>query len=315
MNKKINILVTGCGGDIGQSIGKILNSEEWVKKLVGCDISEKNAGKFIYENFILNLPCSDPAYIDSLKDIIKLNNIDLIIPVSEPELRFFLKNEIFHKIGDAELILPNRKSLEIGFDKLKTANFLENHGLPFPETKLLKKNNFNFPIILKSRTGSGSSEIFLIRNQENFNFFKNQYPDFIAQEYLNDKDGEFTCGLFRSKDKEIRTIIFKRELKGGYSGYGEVIENSEIKNLLINLANYLDLRGSINVQLRLTKKGPVIFEINPRFSSTVRFRHLLDFKDLIWCIEDHSGFQLSPYKSTSLGKRFYKGFSEYISKE
>ena len=48
---KINILVTGCGGDIGQSIGKILNKSALVDELYGCDISEKNAGKFIYSNF------------------------------------------------------------------------------------------------------------------------------------------------------------------------------------------------------------------------------------------------------------------------
>ena len=54
-----NILVTGCGGDIGQSIGKILNSSKFVENLYGCDISNKNAGSFIFNNFFLSFPCSD----------------------------------------------------------------------------------------------------------------------------------------------------------------------------------------------------------------------------------------------------------------
>ena len=41
MNKALNILVTGCGGDIGQSIGKILVKSDYTKNLYGIDISEK----------------------------------------------------------------------------------------------------------------------------------------------------------------------------------------------------------------------------------------------------------------------------------
>ena len=59
-------------------------------------------------------------------------------------------------------------------------------------------------------------------------------------------------------------------------------------------------------------KGPVIFEINPRFSSTVRFRDLLGFKDIQWSIEDMIGIPISDYKATSIGKKIYKGFNEFV---
>ena len=51
MNKALNILVTGCGGDIGQSIGKMLLKSSFTKNLFGIDISDKNAAQFIYPNF------------------------------------------------------------------------------------------------------------------------------------------------------------------------------------------------------------------------------------------------------------------------
>ena len=53
-----------------------------------------------------------------------------------------------------------------------------------------------------------------------------------------------------------------------------------------HIANEVSLLGSMNVQLRLTNEGPRIFEINPRFSSTVLMRHLIGFQDLIWTIND-----------------------------
>lgn len=313
IKNKLNILVTGCGGDIGQSVGKILNEYSIVNNLYGCDISDKNAAKFIYSNFFLGLPCKAPNYISNLEKIVKEKNIDFIIPISEPELRFFAKENI-NKIGNAELILASAKALEVGFDKLNTADFLKKENLPFPITHSVETVDMveNFPVIMKSRTGSGSSNVTVVRDNDTFISIKKGNPDFIVQEFLDGDNGEYTCGVFRSKSGITRSIVLKRELMGGFTGYGEVIDNKEIDKLLHDLAEKLHLTGSINVQLRLTSKGPVVFEINPRFSSTVRFRHLFDFKDVEWSIEDKLGLPISDYTETAIGKKLYKGFNEYI---
>lgn len=310
---KLNILVTGCGGDIGQSIGKILNEYNLVNNLYGCDISDKNAAKFIYSNFFLGLPCNDPNYISNLENTVKRKSIDLIIPISEPELRFFSKVKLSN-IGNSELLLASSLALEVGFDKLNTADFLKKENLPFPITHSIKNIDTveKFPIILKSRTGSGSLNVSIVRDIDTFKSIKTKNPDFIIQEFLDGDNGEYTCGVFRSKSSIIRSIILKRELMGGFTGYGEVIENKEIEKLLHDIAEKLQLIGSINVQLRLTSKGPVVFEINPRFSSTVRFRHLFNFKDVEWSIEDKLGLPISDYTETAIGKKLYKGFNEYI---
>jgi len=312
---KFNILVTGCGGDIGQSVGKILNQNSNVDCLIGCDISNQNAGQFIFKNFFLGVPCSHEGYVESIEDVVLKHKIDLIIPIAEPELRFLSNSKILNKIGQAKIVCANEKSLEIGFDKLKTANFLEENDLPFPKTELMSSitEQLVFPVIIKSRTGSGSSAIYIANNEVDFNYLKYKHPDFIVQEFLSSDDGEFTCGVFRSNNGVVRSIVLKRELTGGYSGYGEVVHNSTITKVLSTIAEKLDLRGSINVQLRLTSKGPVVFEINPRFSSTVLFRHMFGFEDLKWSIQDKTEQEVSAYKEVEAGKKFYKGFSEYIN--
>jgi carbamoyl-phosphate synthase large subunit len=313
IKEKINILVTGCGGDIGQSIGKILNEYSLINNLYGCDISEKNAAQFIYSNFFLGLPCKDSNYISNLEKIVKEKNIDFIIPISEPELRFFT-NENISTIGASKLILASLEAREVGFDKLNTADFLKEEGLPYPITLAIESVDeiLNFPVILKSRTGSGSSDVSVVKDNDTLTFMKKRNPDFIVQEYLDGDNGEYTCGLFRSKKGMIRTIIIKRELMGSQTGYGEIMDNSAIDSLLHKIADKLNLNGSINVQLRITSKGPVVFEINPRFSSTIRFRHLFGFKDLEWSIEDELNLPISNYIPNSVGKKLYKGFNEYI---
>ena len=173
-------------------------------------------------------------------------------------------------------------------------------------------SSFLYSEVIGANTGI-KAYVGIVSDIETFQNIKVNNPDFIVQEYLDGKQGEFTCGLFRAKDLSIRSIIIKRELMGGFTGYGEIIKNVEISETLSAIAEKIKLFGSINVQLRLTDKGPVVFEINPRFSSTVRFRHLLGFKDLDWSIQDMFDEEISKYDDDSEGKRIFKGFNEYIS--
>ena len=315
MNKKLNILVTGCGGDIGQSLGKILLKSVYTNNLFGIDVSDKNAAQFIFPNFSVGVRFTDEEYLQKLESFIEDNKIDIVIPIAEPELRNFSEKGILDRIGSAKMITASSMALEVGFDKYKTAEFLKAEGLPFPKTYIAEyvKVIEYFPVILKSRTGSGSKDIYKINTMNEFSFYtRNNIEDLVIQEFITDKNGEFTCGLFRSSKGEIRSQILKRELQGGYSGYGEVIENETITVLLEELAVKLNLIGSINVQLRIIENVPKIFEINPRFSSTVLYRHLFGFEDLIWSIEDRLGLQLSDNRQDVIGRKFYKGYEEYI---
>ena len=100
---------------------------------------------------------------------------------------------------------------------------------------------------------------------------------------------------------------------GGFSSFGSREEHPAISKLLHQLAVLLDLRGSINVQLRLVNRTPMIFEINPRFSSTVLFRHMMGFEDVIWSIQDKLEMSIDTYHINHSINKFYKGFSEYVN--
>ena len=142
---------------------------------------------------------------------------------------------------------------------------------------------------MKPRFSSGSRLIFIINSNVEAQFFSNKFPDCVFQELLQPFEKEITCGLFRSKSGQIRSIQFERLLVGGLTGWARVTKNKDVEKLLIIIANGFDLNGSINVQLRLTDKGPMIFEINPRFSSTTYMRHRLGFSDVNWVIKEYFG--------------------------
>lgn len=312
----MNVLVTGCGGDIGQSIGKILAELDEVGNTFGIDINDRHAGKFIYNHFELGPPVKAAHYLDYIKDQIHTKQIDLVIPVAEPELRFYSHRAIEKETLGVPILKANLKSMQVGFDKLLTADFLQQTGLPYPKTVTATQAQGigEYPVILKSRTGSGSKDVVKIANPKQLELHLDciDKDEYILQEYIDDVEGEFTCGLFRSKQGEVRSIQFKREMMGSASGYGEKTALPEIEELLQQLAVALDLEGSINVQLRLREGVPYVFEINPRFSSTVYFRHLFGFRDVEWSIADAMGRTLPPYRAAEKLSKFYKGFHEFV---
>ena len=313
MKKKYNILVTGCGGDIGQSIGKILRSHPMCNAVIGTDIHDEHAGKFIFDKIIKVPNCRSDGYRAAVSKILETYSIDVIIPIAEPELRYFTDINLGSDYFGVPIIMANEQSRKIGFDKYETSKFLKEAGLPYPITHVVEEwTQPFFPIILKSRNGSGSKSVFIVNELDEFQFYAKRYPTFIAQELIGTDDQEYTCGLFRSGDGETRTVIYRRKLTGGFSGYGKLMDDVQIDQLLRTIAKKLDLRGSINVQLRQSQKGPVVFEINPRFSSTVMFRHLMGFEDVIWSIQDTFGLPLSSYLHSEIGTQFYKGFQEYV---
>lgn len=311
--KSKNILLLGAGGDIGQSIYKILSEIKWIQKTVGTDININSASSLMLDKFYRVPKCHDLEYIEKISQIIEDENISLILPVSESEISYFFQNTI-DSINNIPLILPNFYSLSIGLDKLKTIKFLMDNNLPYPKTqKQIANLDLDYPLIAKSRTDSGSKSIIKVDDELDFKYVNRKFPHHILQEFLPEDEGEYTCGLFRSSKGEIRHIIFKRDLLSGFSVFGEVVENESINQLMVKIAKLLKLNGSINIQLRIVKGTPYIFEINPRFSSTVRFRDLLGFNDVLWVLEDKLNSEISIYKKPHNGSKFFKGFNEYIT--
>lgn len=306
-----NILVSGAGGDIGMSLGRILLQEQF-QGVFGCDISSDNPGECVFEQFFIVPRADDANYFNALEQLFRQHKIELFVPSSEAEITAILKLGLSeNKLFGVPIVMLDHHSAAIALDKFDTARHLQKHGLEAPWTELAEHNEPQaYPCMFKPRSGQGSKGIQIVRSAEQREKI-GECTGYIWQELLVPSDQEYTCGIFRS-DKECRTIIFKRTLLGGFTGKGEVIENSNINDYLIDIAESLNLQGAANFQLRLTASGPRLFEINPRFSSTVMFRHLLGFCDLIWAIESVLGLPVSPYTAPPAGKKFYRGYCEFI---
>jgi carbamoyl-phosphate synthase large subunit len=310
----MKILVTGVAGDIGNGIGRILKGHDFVEKLIGCDIHGEHMGRYIFDRCEIVPSASAAGYLDTLRELTEVAQLDAVVVTSEPELRFFNNLESQGVPSRLPLVMANHRSMTIGFDKLKTAEFVAELGMPAPWTRCVSNQDpVSLPCILKSRYGAGNQGVYIVKDTKLVGTFKTLFPDFIWQEYMPDDNNEYTCGVYGCSNGDVRTIIFRRRLVSGVTGYAELVQNQAIDSLCTTVARALGLWGSINIQLRLTERGPIIFEINPRFSSTVVFRHKMGFTDLLWSLQEQILGEKTTYQlSHPVGTKLYRAFDEVI---
>ena len=283
------VLITGIGGDVAQGIATIVRETFPAWRVLGMDIHERHGGALFVDQFFLAPRVDDAAYGGWLESLITRQRVELCVPTSEAEL-IHLSQQGIAAVGGATLVMANRRALEVGGDKLGTAEFLLGAGLPAPRTIAAEAFGPDFPLpcVFKPRRSAGSKSIFVCRSAEEVAFYRAHYPAAVLQELLEPADREVTCALYRGKSG-IAVLQLLRTLVGGFTGWAQVIDDADTGAQCARIAEALDLRGSINVQLRLTAAGPRIFEINPRFSSTSLIRHRMGFTDVVWQIQEALG--------------------------
>ena len=304
--KKINILITGAASGVGQSIIRSLVNSKIKKKLnlIISDISDLNPYP-IYKLKYLQIPKVEQKNSKNiLNKIIIKNKINIIFIGSEYEISFFSKNKkFFEKIKNLKLCVADLKTIRLSNDKYKTYEFLKKNNFPYPKTiKINKSSNLKniikkikMPFILKNRFGTSSRNVFEINN---INAFKThiksiKYP--LIQEKLisfsnhhfKNKE-EFTCSFFTLKNKKtLGPFIARRILKFGTSWAVDVnTSDKKIKKLIIDISKKINNIGSFNIQLINTKKGPIPFEFNSRFSGTTSIRSKFGFNEPEFFIKD-----------------------------
>ena len=289
------ILITGVGGDIGQSVIKCLKDSSHTSYLIGCDIDPYSGGQKEVDLFYqAPLASQSEKYLNFITNIVQKEKCKYIIPTTEHEIDFYNANRHYFGERKINILINNSFIIDTFLSKYETICFLKKHGFLYPKTYLLSEYNdeLKFPIIVKPEKGCGSKKIQIIYDEVDLNYIKLKYKNAIVQEIVGNIDEEYTVGIF-SDGCKVYSIAFHRYLGyGSLTKFAELVINNEIESLAVRIAHACKLRGSINVQMRKTKRGFIPFEINPRLSSTVYFRHFFGFRDVEWWIGMYEGNQI-----------------------
>jgi carbamoyl-phosphate synthase large subunit len=279
----ITLLITGVGGPLGQALIKAARKATISCLLVGVDRNALSVGFDWVESPHVIADAGDArTYFSHVRRICLDEGVDLILPGSDAELLLLSSNApLLREETGAIVVASPPDVLRIGLDKWETAQFLRRSGLNFPRTSLLSEmagveklvSELGFPLVAKPCSGSGSRGFVHVRSWEDIRYLQSLGRPFVVQEYLQPDDQEYTVGVYTRRDgQQVGSICLKRELCGGNTYRAFVDQNGHICAEAEAIARVLRPRGPCNVQLRLTKRGAVAFEINPRFSGTTAIR-------------------------------------------
>ncbi|CUJ56063.1 ATP-grasp domain-containing protein [Achromobacter xylosoxidans] len=280
----MNILITGAGSVMGQSIYKALAMYDFGEPLNihFANSEELGAGRFfslptapVVQKPIFPL-AADSGYLDHLKQYVADHNIDIVFAGTQHELAKISA----YRDESLKAATISSKIAEICMDKVRTSSVLSRHSIRVPFTctleEYLASEQFNGPVVVKPNHSSSSRSIFRLDGKSEAQRLVDEQvlrsASFLVQERL--EGDEYTCGCYVDRyTGDINTIIFRRTLTpDGATSYGEIVQSPTIQQYVTNVGRALVAEGMdfghVNVQLILTETGPVLFEINGRLSST-----------------------------------------------
>ena len=110
-----------------------------------------------------------------LRNFVYQNKIKIIFPLSHWELTPLAEEKIFYKKKKIEVIVSEKKIIEIFKNKIKTIKFLKKNNILFPSIVNFNKIKKSLPVIKKECDGSKDQQIYFKSNEipknNNRNFF------------------------------------------------------------------------------------------------------------------------------------------------
>lgn len=280
------LLVTGVGSNIGQGILKSLAAANIACDVTGTDVYPYAAGSAWCSRSYTVPFAKDPAFVPSLIQILRSNEIQLVLIGSEMETHVLshAKAQIESETR-ARIVVSDPDMIDACGDKWGVAQLFKKAGLNHPDSLIdmslrhdfIKKHGY--PVILKPRLGWSARSVVKVEAPDVLDYCATHTPDPVIQEYLEGE--EFTCAVVFDRDGNYCDhVVMQRDLLNGTTYRARVVFRSDIDDYVSRFSKTVKLRGSINIQLRVTSRGPVAFEINPRFSGTTAIRMRAGFNDV-----------------------------------
>ena len=211
---------------------------------------------------------SDPGYIPTLKQICRREQVDLILPLIDPDIPVLARHRQELEACGARVIVVSEEVAQTTADKWLTYQFFRQLGVPTPCSWLpeeVRAVDLEYPVFIKPRFGSAGKLTFKVRDQRELDFFLDYVPDPIVQEYL--PGPEITNDVICDFEGNVLAVVSRQriEVRWGEVAKGKTIYDPEIIQHCVTIARGMKAIGPITVQCILRDGKPYFTEINARF--------------------------------------------------
>jgi len=243
--------------------------------VVGTDLNENSPALQCCDRKHLVLPVTHRGFARQMLQIIREQQVDLVIPTIDTDLPFWAaRRSRLDKLGCTALV--SRPSVvRICRDKRLTFEFLQKNGFATPPTwqpqKALARRTHHFPYFLKPWDGCASRGAQRVDDLEALRFYARRIPNCIVQQFVPGQ--EFTVDVFVDFKGNVRCVVprCRLEVRAGEVSkaitvrHPDIIEQSQkVVEALRAGPGVITLQGFLN-----DDQGMVFIEINPRLGGGV----------------------------------------------
>jgi carbamoyl-phosphate synthase large subunit len=261
----MNILITSIGTATSINLFKLLHAYNF--RIIGTDINKfgMTSGSLLVDKFYQVPPYYDKLYIDIFNEIIKTENIDLLIPINDYEIKIIKES---NKLLPIKILAPSIDIIKFYSDKLNASIELEYFGID--TGRIINKSNYNnFDKIIyrkKQSVGSVGIQIFDTEKTDK-NIFRDNYAneDYFIQEYINGE--EYTVDVVSDK-LGVPFIIIPRkriEVKAGVATKVEIIKDKKLIESSELILKEMPVPGFCNIQFIKRNDVYYFIELNYRY--------------------------------------------------
>ncbi len=309
---KLKLLFTGGGGAGTQLLYETLSDKYEVHFADGSDDLDVISNNVPLKHKHKIPMASDLNFVESLGNLIKKNNIQILIPGVDEELVKI--NELNNLCPNLKIICPQKSFIEKMLNKKNMSDLFSEHDILSPKSYKIDEIVDGNSYIIKPKVGRGSRGVVSVNSKSQilsyFNLYNKKESECIIQDKI--QGDEFTITVSCNKEGNLIQIVPLKILKKKGVTISAVYKpHKNIDKLVSRLCDIFRPKGIMNVQLIEDKFNQLyIFEINPRISTTACFAFYMGC-DLVENFDKFNRDNDSKFEKYKFTRTWYNSVSYY----
>lgn len=300
----MNVLLTSAGRRVAlvRAFRRELGDLHPGARVIGADASPWSAGCRSADRAVLLPPCDHPGYADALLEVVRREDIRVVVPLIDPELGVLARlRDALLAVG-CQAVVSDPEVVEVTRHKAASARRFAALGLRAPRVfgweELERPEEVPFPVFLKPAAGSASADATRVDGPDELRFWMRRVRDPVVQSY--ERGREYTVDVFADLEGRVRCTVPRQrwETRAGEISKGCTDRHARIMAASRRLVEGLGgCRGCVTLQCFDPGPGeePVFFEANLRFGGGFPLSYQAGANYPRWIIEMCAGRSVADF--------------------
>ena len=264
-------------------------------------MNPQSTGRHFVDRFFPVPAPKDPKYLDTLLQICRECQVDLIIPQTTNEIEKLSKSKTLIEAQGFKVMVSNHQAIHQANNKFTLIQIFEKLGFPVPKTTLARTPDEliaaaeelgypNVPVVVKPPVSNGMRGFRILKPHawnaarffaekpsgteieldELLTIFKTAetWPEILVSEYLPGQ--EFSVDAFIGKKTSLAVVRQRDNIRSGISFTTTPLPHPQMETMTLEVGRFLGLQSVFGMQYKLDQEGsPKILECNPRVQGTM----------------------------------------------